>query len=102
MLILASLFSDQRCYRKRLQLGLFHSPDRGWKLLYAQSGPGCAERVSLCDPYLNRGADYAPHIITPTPSYSDRYTLTRSPTPSISRRLLKFNSNLICILSFSA
>ena len=62
-------------------MGLFHSPDRGWKLLYAQSGPGCAERVSLCDPYLNRGADYAPHFITPTPSYSDRYPLTRSPHP---------------------
>ena len=48
-------------------MGLFHSADRGWKLFYAQSGPGCAERVSLCDPYLNRGADYAPPHYHPNP-----------------------------------
>ena len=100
MLILTSLFSDQRCYRKRLQLGLFHSADRGWKLLYAQSGPGCAERVSLCDPYLNRGQIMPPSLSPQPPLIPIDIPPRDPPPPSISRRLLKFNSNLISILRF--
>lgn len=45
--IIELVFPDQRRHRKRLQLGLFYSPDCGGVLLYAQPGAGRSQRVSL-------------------------------------------------------
>ena len=40
-------FSDQRCYRSSLQLGVFHSPDRHRVILHAESRSGCSQWVSF-------------------------------------------------------
>ena len=40
-------FSDQRCYRGSLQLGVFHSIDRHRVILHAESCSGCSQWVSF-------------------------------------------------------
>ena len=64
MFVVSALFSDQRCYRKCLQLGLFHSADRSGKLLHAQPGPGRSKRVSPCVNYCISKSPYSV-VVTP-------------------------------------